>query len=122
MQLMMWNGIVCTSGFAYMTAANTGACANFTSVQYNALTVTAPYSCDASTGLPCTYIFNPLVAGISSTCQCPLDGTTNGYCQYPGPSEFYNYGQALRYIASKSAKCHTTDRYNIAVHPECTIA
>lgn len=65
----MWNGIVCTSGFAKMTGVNIGVCANFTGVQYNAVTLTAPYSCDASNAaLQCQYIFNPPVASITSTC------------------------------------------------------
>lgn len=43
MKDMMWNGRLCKSGLARMTAANTGACATLSAVQFKGANITAPY-------------------------------------------------------------------------------
>ena len=91
-------------------------------MKYNGATLLPPYECNPTATAnfdECEY--HLLTAPLEKKpCQCGLDGLT-GYCQYPGQSEWNAYGQALRYIASKS-NCHTTERHRLEPLSECSFA
>jgi len=106
------------------TANYNGYCATIQRVEEGGTVLDAPYACDPIAGPGCSYRLTRnggYAALATGQCSCSLSGNT-GYCKVPGDKEFREYGQAIKFMASKSSFCHTWDRHNIIANPECTIA
>lgn len=126
---MLRNGRRCSSGVAYRSSPTIyrGKCVTISEIREGGTgnVLTSPYPCNPLSGGGCEYHFTsngvPLGLIRNSKCECSLSGSS-GYCKIPGDFEMREYGQAIRFMASKSSFCHTWDRHNIISNPECTIA
>ena len=102
-----------------------GMCATISEVRTGGVAIDAPYPCDVTTAGGCEYMLQRLGVNQGSrngVCECALTGGDDGYCKIPGDFEIKAYAQARRFMASKSAFCHTWERHSIQHNADCTIA
>ena len=74
---------------AYLSStANTAVCfTSISKVESDTGTVSSPYQCTPTdTDNMCKYYYDSSNF-VSTNCQCSLDGS-NGYCPFPGATEF----------------------------------
>lgn len=113
------HGQYCSTGYAYMSAANTATCFTLVKIGFDATAnISTPYQCTPTdTTKMCKYYYDA-TNSLTTNCQCGLDG--NGYCPYPGVAEMTSYIQYMKAMRTGSS-CHTLDRLNMRAQQECGI-
>lgn len=101
----------CTSGLAYMSAANTATCISTKNITQNGVLLPSPYACSPlDNAAPCRITYNTGASDyIEVMCDCALD-QQKGYCsRIPGTPEYKNM-TAHRKRGYVDSVCHTLDR------------
>ncbi|CDW84482.1 UNKNOWN [Stylonychia lemnae] len=127
---ILWNGQVCSTGFAIPFYENStvtrplGMCVNITKVvsdqgTYNNPISDVPKCLAANKGSFCNYFYNS-VDSFKTRCYCAADGSL-GYCPLPNFQAMRNFTAFDVFIQGNSTNCHTKDRDNLKAHFECGI-